>query len=181
MERSLSLPRVRHAPAFAALVALVSGLALAALALGPVQLTPGGVLAGLFGSGTPVEHAIIWQIRLPRLMLGIAVGLALALSGAALQGVLRNPLADPGLIGVSAGASLGAVGVIVLGDALLGEIPGTMRAWLLPLAAFVGATLVIGFVFRLAQRDGTTSVATLILAGVAVNAIAGAGIGTMTY
>ncbi|MEM7506756.1 MAG: iron ABC transporter permease [Pseudomonadota bacterium] len=156
-------------------------LAIAGLALGPVSIAPGRVLATLAGWGNETEAAIIWQIRLPRVALGIAVGLALALAGASLQGLLRNPLADPGLIGVTGGASLGAVAVIVLGDAVMGSLPQDLRPWLLPLAAFIGAGVVIALIFALARRHGETSVATLILAGVAVNAIAGAAIGAMVY
>ncbi|MEM1346135.1 MAG: iron ABC transporter permease [Pseudomonadota bacterium] len=173
--------RAVRIPALTALGLLVAVLALAGLSLGPVAIPPERVLAALIGQGTQIETAIIWQIRLPRLLLGFATGAALALSGAALQGVLRNPLADPGLIGVTGGASLGAVSVIVLGGALAGSLPEPWRPWLLPVAAFVGAGLVIAFIFTLARRDGETSVATLILAGVAVNALAGATIGGLVY
>jgi iron complex transport system permease protein len=174
-------PRVGAASLWMGLVLLTPALAIAALALGPVPLAPGRVLAALFGLGDAAESAIVLQIRLPRLLLGLAVGSALALSGAALQGMLRNPLADPGLIGVIAGASVGAVGAIVFGDALASGLPAGMRPWVLPGAAFLGATLVLAFVFSLARRRGETSVATLILGGVAVNAIAGAAIGALAY
>jgi iron complex transport system permease protein len=105
----------------------------------------------------------------------------LALSGVALQGILRNPLADPGLIGVTAGAALGAILVIVLGEALLTSLPDALRPYLLPVAAFCGAAGVTAFVFGVSRKAGATSVTTLILAGVAINAIAGAGIGAMVY
>ncbi|MEM8597558.1 MAG: iron ABC transporter permease [Pseudomonadota bacterium] len=168
-------------PALGLLGALVAGLALAGLALGPVDIAPGRVLLALAGAGTPAENAIVWQIRLPRVVLGLATGVALALAGAALQGVLRNPLAEPGLIGVTGGASLGAVATIVLGGVVAGALPGALRPWLLPVSAFIGAAVVIAVIFALARRGGETSVATLILAGVAVNAIAGAAIGAMVY
>ena len=158
-----------------------SALALATLALGPVAMAPDRVIAALLGHGTPIETAIIWHLRLPRLLLGIAVGVSLALAGAALQGVLRNPLADPGLIGVSGGASLGAVAVIVLSGRIGIALPAALQSWLLPAAAFLGAAVVIGIVFTLARRHGETSVATLILAGVAMNAITGAAIGALIY
>lgn len=167
--------------AFIGMAAVVLGLALAELALGPVRIAPERIIATLSGNGSPSETAIIWQIRLPRLVLGCAVGTALALSGAALQGALRNPLADPGLIGVTAGASLGAVSAIVLGATFAGGLSEALRPWLLPCAAFLGGILVLSFVLRLARRAGETSVATLILAGVAVNAIAGAAIGALVY
>ncbi len=90
-------------------------------------------------------------------------------------------MADPGLIGVTAGAALGAVFVIVLGEVLLTAFPNGLRPYLLPVAAFAGAAGVTAFVFSVSRRAGVTSVATLILAGVAINAIAGAGIGALVY
>jgi len=168
-------------PVVAALGALVGCLALAALALGPVQLPASAVLAALMGGGAPMEAAIVQEIRLPRLLLALAVGVALALSGAALQGMLRNPLADPGLIGVTAGGSVGAVSVIVLGDLVAADLPEALRPYLLPAAAFAGAGAVIALLFALSRRAGETSVATLILAGVAINAIGGAMIGLLVY
>lgn len=181
MEPALDRPRPVVGAALGVMAAAVLGLALAELALGPVGIPPGRVLAALAGGGDPTESAILLQIRLPRLVLACATGAALALSGAVLQGMLRNPLADPGLVGVTAGASLGAVGAIVLGAALAGGLPAAVRPWLLPAAAFVGGIVVLGLVMALARRAGETSVATLILAGVAVNAIAGAAIGGLVY
>jgi iron complex transport system permease protein len=128
-----------------------------------------------------MEAAILREIRLPRLLLALAVGLALALSGAALQGMLRNPLADPGIIGVTSGGAVGAVGVIVLGDLVLPGLPEALRPYLLPAAAFTGAGAVIALLFALSRRAGETSVATLILAGVAIQAIAAAIIGFLVY
>ncbi|MGF1604959.1 MAG: FecCD family ABC transporter permease [Rhodothalassiaceae bacterium] len=155
--------------------------ALAELTLGPVAIPVEAVLDVLAGQGDPVHQAILIQIRLPRVLTGIAVGAALALGGAVLQGLLRNPLADPGLIGVTGGASLGAVGVIVLGDLLLGGIADPLRPFILPLAAFLGAAAVTGFVFMLSRHGGAISVGTLILAGVAITAIAEAGIGALIF
>ncbi len=156
-------------------------LAVAGVALGPVPLGLGEVLSALAGQADPRAQAIVTEIRAPRVALGAAVGAGLALSGTTLQGVLRNPLADPGLIGVSAGAALGAVAVIVLGGAFIGEVPLALRPWLLPAAAFAGAAATTAFVFAVARRGGATHAATLILAGVAVNAIAGAALGLMIY
>jgi len=127
--------------------------------------------AGLWNpaSHSPYE-AILWQLRLPRLLMGLLVGSTLSMTGAAIQGLFRNPLADPGLIGVSSGAALGAVATILLGGARL-----------LPLAAFAGALFLAFATYRLATAGGRTSVATLLLAGVAINALAGAAIGFCTY
>jgi iron complex transport system permease protein len=179
VETPAAAPRRR--PVVAALVALVACLALAALALGPVRLPAEAVLSALAGGGDPMQAAIIREIRLPRLLLALAVGTALALAGAALQGMLRNPLADPGLIGVTAGGSVGAVSVIVLGDLVAADLPEALRPYLLPAAAFAGAGAVIALLFALSRRAGETSVATLILAGVAINAIGGAVIGLLVY
>lgn len=156
---------LRASGALGALVILVAALALLGLALGPVRLSGGAVLAALAGLGDPMAEAIVLHIRAPRVLLGLGVGAGLALAGIALQGVLRNPLADPGLIGVTGGAALGAVSVIVLGGWLLDGVPQGLRPWLMPLAAFVGAGVVTAFVFGLARRGGAVSVATLIVSG----------------
>jgi len=108
---------------------------------------------------------IFLQLRLPRVALAAVVGLALATSGTLFQGLFRNPLADPAIIGVSSGAALGAIAVIVLGGgALLGGLAVSM-------AAFVGATVTAFFVYRLARVGPTVHVATLLLAGIAVAAV----------
>ena len=156
-------------------------LALAGVAFGPVPLGLGEVLQALAGQAEPRAQAIVAEIRAPRVALAAAVGAGLALSGTTLQGVLRNPLADPGLIGVTAGGSLVAVAVIVFGGLVLGAVPPGLRPWLMPAAAFVGAAGATALVFALARRGGATHAATLILAGVAVNAIAGAMVGLMIY
>ncbi|MEM9044230.1 MAG: iron ABC transporter permease [Pseudomonadota bacterium] len=181
MQRASALSQPVAAPKLISLGVLALALCFAELMLGPVSLHPVTVIEALFGQGAPIETAIVQQIRLPRLLLGCAVGVALAASGAALQGILRNPLADPGLIGVTAGASLGAVGIIVLGATLVTSVPEGVRNWLLPMGAFIGALVVNFTIFGIARRSGQTPVSTLILAGIALNAIAGAGIGAMIY
>jgi iron complex transport system permease protein len=150
--------------------------------IGPVIVPPDAMLAILLRKigiviDVPVsvqQEAIFWTIRLPRVALGVLAGAALAVSGALLQGVFRNPLADPGLIGVSSGAALGAVAIIVLGISSIGLMT-------LPLAAFLTGTATTFFVYRLAQRHGRTDVATLLLVGLALNAMAGAATGLLTY
>lgn len=154
---------------------------LAELALGPVQVPLTDIGKWLTGDADAGTAAILGQIRAPRAVLAVLVGTGLALAGATMQGILRNPLADPGLIGVTGGASLGAVIVIVLGEVLFAGLPNPLRPFMLPFAAFIGAALVTAFVFVVARRGGQTNVATLILAGVAVNAIAAAGVGAMVY
>ncbi|MEE2732551.1 MAG: iron chelate uptake ABC transporter family permease subunit [Pseudomonadota bacterium] len=121
------------------------------------------------------------QIRLPRLVMALLVGAALALSGAAIQGLFRNPLADPGLIGVSSGAALGAVSIIVLGDTLFSSWVWLSGRWALPVAAFVASLITTLVIYRISTRSGYTQVATLLLAGIAINAIAGAATGLLTF
>ena len=165
----------------ALILALAVAVALGA-GIGPVVVPPDVMLAILLRKtgillDVPVsmqQEAIFWTIRLPRVALGVLAGAALAVSGALLQGVFRNPLADPGLIGVSSGAALGALAVIVLGISSLGLMT-------LPLAAFLTGTATTFFVYRLAQRHGRTDVATLLLVGLALNAMAGAATGLLTY
>jgi iron complex transport system permease protein len=115
---------------------------------------------------------VVWAIRIPRTLLGAVIGAGLAVSGAAMQGVFRNPLADPGLIGVSSGAALGAVTAIVLDVTVFG-------LWTLPAFAFGFGLAVTCAVYLLARHEGTTEVVTLLLAGVAFNAVAGAATGLL--
>ncbi len=122
---------------------------------------------------------IVNNIRLPRVLLAILVGATLAISGASLQGLCRNPLADPGLLGISSGAAVGAVTVIVMADKW--SVPGFIQPYLTPLAAIIGAAIATFAIYRLAQVKGTMQIATLLLAGVAVNALGGALIGIFSY
>jgi iron complex transport system permease protein len=154
--------------------AVLAGAALLAVLVGPVRLGPGAVLAELAGrlplvdttSGlTAQEQAILWQLRLPRVVLGGLVGALLALAGAAYQGVFRNPLADPYLLGAAAGAGLGATLAIAYG-------PDT-SGWpvdLLPLAAFAGAVTGVVAAYALGRSGGVRTATSLILSGVAVAA-----------
>ncbi|PIE41048.1 MAG: heme ABC transporter permease [Gammaproteobacteria bacterium] len=121
------------------------------------------------------------EFRLPRLLLALMVGAALAVSGAAIQGLFRNPLADPGLIGVSSGAAFGAVFIIVLGDTLLSDFSILAGRWALPIAAFIFCLLTTLIIYKIATRGGYTQVSMLLLAGIAMNAIAGAATGLLTY
>lgn len=114
---------------------------------------------------------IVGQIRLPRVLLAALMGAILGMSGAAMQGLFRNPLADPSLIGVTAGASLGAALVIVLGGSLL---QGYTALTAVSIGAFAGGAIAVVFVYRLATSDSGTSVATMLLAGIAITALAGA-------
>ncbi len=168
--------------------ALVAAFLLA-VGYGAVTVGPGealAILAAQLGielpwSFTRQQEAVLLAIRLPRALAGILVGGALAASGAALQGLFRNPLADPALIGVSTGAALAAAAVIVLGGSLTAITAFLPLSLLLPLAAFGGGLVTTLIVYRIASRDGRTDVATMLLAGVAMNAITAAGIGLMVF
>ena len=134
----------------------------------------------------PQQEAVVWAIRLPRVLLAVLVGAALGVAGAAMQGLFRNPLADPSLLGISAGASLAAVTVIVLEEKVLklvSAVPGAggAAAYVLPLAAFAGACATTLFVYWVARRGGRVLVSTMLLVGVATNGLAGAITGLFTY
>lgn len=165
-------------------VALVLSLALGPVSIGVRDLASVVVqslgLEGLSTASSEQAQLIVSQIRLPRALLGLAVGAVLALSGVAMQGLFRNPLADPGLIGVSSGAALGAA-VAIVGGAMLGGISEAWSPYILSICAFAGGLGVTALVYRLGRRDGQTHVATMLLAGIALAALAGAAIGLFTY
>lgn len=131
------------------------------------------------GEISDLTKIVLLEIRLPRVILAALVGASLGISGAALQGLFRNPLADPGLIGVSAGAALGATLVIVLGSNFLSGF--MLGSFLLPLGAISGAMLVIMMLYMLTKGFGYQGVTYMLLVGIAVNAIAGVGIGILTF
>lgn len=127
------------------------------------------------------DAIILFDIRLPRLAMGILVGAALAVSGAVMQGLFRNPLADPGLVGVGAGAGLGAITAIVLGGMLPLMLRDVLSYYLVPLAAFLGGWLTTILLYRISTSRGRTSVAVMLLGGIAMGALAGAIAGVLIY
>lgn len=171
------LPRShsRRRATLAALVTLLVASALWSLSRGAIDIPASEVVAAIGrwfgGAAAHGDDNVVLMLRVPRLLLAILVGSALASGGATMQGLFRNPLADPGLIGVSAGAALGAVAAIVLG--------GSSGSWLVAALAFVGGLAATSLVYALGRRHA--GVANLLLAGVAVNAIAMAGVGLLTY
>lgn len=138
-------------------------------------------LGGSEGIISRKDSVILFDIRLPRLALGLLVGAALATSGACLQGLFRNPLADPGIIGVSAGATLAAIIAIVLGNSIFAPLEAILGSYLLPVFAFLGSLFTTILLYVIATSQGQTSVATMLLAGIALAAILGAGAGLLTY
>ena len=157
------------------LLAALAASVLAAVSIGPAGLAPPQVLGSVLrhlGLGTepagaagltPIQDAIVWELRLPRLLTAALVGAGLALSGAVMQALTRNPLADPYLLGLSSGASLGAVAVLLLGAAVL-----------LPVAAFTGAMAAMVLTLGLASALGVITPTRTVLAGLAVSALAAA-------
>ncbi|NLR96917.1 iron ABC transporter permease [Rhizobium sp. P38BS-XIX] len=127
------------------------------------------------------DRIVIFDIRLPRAILGFLIGGGLAVSGAVMQGLFRNPLADPGLIGVSAGSSLGAVAMIVLGGGALAPIAQIFGIFSLPIAAFIGGLVTTILLYKIATQHGQTSIATMLLAGIALGALALAATGILIY
>ena len=164
------------------------GLALISLGVGAVAIAPENVLRVITSAITGQsdilqgrDALVILNIRLPRLLLGFMVGAALAVSGALMQGLFRNPLADPGLVGVSAGAGLAAAVMIVLGERYLSGFIGKLPFAALPLAAFLGGLISTLLLYAIATREGRTSISTMLLAGVALGALAGAATGLLAY
>jgi len=127
------------------------------------------------------QAAVLLNIRLPRVMLGMLIGAGLGISGAGIQGLFRNPLAEPGLIGISSGATLFAVLMIVMEISIFKKLTGMLGFYALSLAAFVGACLTTVIVYRLSMRNSKTIITTLLLSGIAINALAGAFTGLLTY
>jgi len=164
---------------------LLVGLAVtvvASLCIGAVKIPLPDVVASLFGTVEDSRYeSVFWQLRMPRIALGFLVGGGLSVAGVLMQGLFRNPLADPALIGASSGGALGAVFVIVLAHRFFPDIPMLSDLRLLPFVAFAGALLVTGLVQRLSNVGGYTAVATLLLVGVAINALANSVIGLATF
>ncbi|MDK3017331.1 FecCD family ABC transporter permease [Pseudodonghicola flavimaris] len=155
----------------------------ASLATGAAGVSLSEALGRLIsGEGLSLQdRVVLGQIRLPRLVTGLLVGAALAVSGAVMQGLFRNPLADPGLVGVGAGAGLGAVAAIVLSGLLPAGLAAATGMYTVPIAAFVGGWAATLILYRVSTRAGRTSVATMLLAGIAMQALAGAATGLLVY
>ncbi|MDP3226602.1 MAG: iron ABC transporter permease [Acidovorax sp.] len=169
------------------LTALLWASTRGAYAISPAQLwqvlvqVVGGAPADVAAATAAPEYLVFMNIRLPRLLMGVAAGAGLGLAGALMQGLFRNPLADPGLIGVSSGAALAAAFAIVLGSQWFPDLPRTLGSWPLVLMAFGGGLLVTGLIYALAQADGGTRMGLMLLAGVAVNALALSGLGYLNF
>jgi iron complex transport system permease protein len=163
----------------AAIVAAAIGAAGIPLSRLPAAL---GVTAGADDAALVArDQLVLWSVRLPRIAMAIIIGALLAVSGAVMQGLFRNPLADPALVGVSSGGALAAAIVIVIGDRLLASSKIVLPFQALPVAAFAGALVTTLLLHRIATRDNRTSIAIFLLGGIAIAALAGAGIGMLVF
>lgn len=171
------------------LVFLLILASVASLSIGAIQIPAKNLgsmflhkmgLAGDTGFSAQQE-AVLFGLRMPRLLLGMMIGATLSVCGTAIQGLFRNPLAEPGLIGISAGATLFAVLVIVLETRYLQFLTALFGYYSLGIAAFFGATLTTFLVYRFSVQNGKTNVTTLLLIGIAINALVGAITGLLTY
>jgi len=191
MTLSLSLSDGRDNRAKRALpIAICACLAAAAfgLCVGATSIPPSRVTSALWrelalGGVSPAEgeHFIVVGLRLPRVVLGLEIGAALALAGAMMQGLFRNPLADPGLVGVTSGAGLAVAMTIVLGEQIWGLGAGLLHVAALPADAFLGGLAATAFIYAVATRGGRTSMTVMLLAGVALSAFAGAATALLSY
>lgn len=181
-------PRSTTPRAWLALGALTLAAALLGLGVGSVRVPPSAILGALWDAAlgwalpsplafTPTEASVVCAIRLPRVLLGLAVGAGLSVSGAALQGMFRNPLADPSLIGVSGGSALGAALALVL----LPQLAALGHGLGLAACASLGAWGCAALVYRLSTWRGQTSVPTMLLSGIALNALVSAALGFLTH
>lgn len=167
----------------ASIGALLLGGILASALLGQLPVSPAEVLGSLLRAigipnsmapEDPVIESTLWVIRFPRIVMAIVVGASLATAGAVMQAIFGNPLAEPGVVGVSSGAALGASTAIAFGASALGE-------YAVAIFAFVGGLLATLLVYLVARANGRTEVVTLLLTGIAVNAFAGAGLAFVLF
>jgi iron complex transport system permease protein len=174
---SLTVPILLSGLTAVAIVAVTVGAAGIPLSRLPAALG----LAGESTAMTARDQLVLWSVRIPRIAATAMVGGLLAAAGAIMQGLFRNPLADPALVGVSSGGALAAAGAIVLTDSRFGEALRGLQAELLPLAAFAGSLATTALLYALSSRAGRTSIAIFLLAGIAITAIANACIGLLVF
>lgn len=186
----MNIKRFKHTGSITFLGILLVLMIIIATGTGAMHISPIQVVAILLkriGIQLPVSYeanmeGVLWMIRLPRVVLSVLIGAGLGVAGAALQGLFRNPLADPGLIGISSGASMAAVVMIIVQHALpvFSGFPA-FNFYALNIAAFAGALLTTLFIFRIARNGGQAAISTMLLAGIAVRALCESVTGLMTY
>jgi iron complex transport system permease protein len=178
--------RPRAVAVFGALSVVLVFSILLAVMTGAAGIPLSRLLPALgIGQGTPDllarDELVLWSIRLPRVALAAMVGALLAAAGAVMQGVFRNPLADPALVGVSSGAALAAAVTIVVGDKFLLATFMALPVEILPLAAFAGALAATLVLYRIATHHSRTSIEIFLLGGLAIEALVNAGIGLLIF
>ena len=162
---------------------------LSSISMGAVEISLSSLVSILnkySGLSGEIQHsqqqeAVFFTLRLPRALMGLLIGGTLSISGAVIQGMFRNPLAEPGLVGISSGASLFAILMIVLETKLFSAITAYFGYYALAAASFFGAMITTFIVYRFSVRSGKTDVASLLLVGIAINALVGASTGLLTY
>ena len=168
-------------------IVLVSGIIVSGmvgqLAISPTEVVGSIVRAiGIDNAWAPTDRIVestLWVVRFPRVVMALAVGAALAVAGAVMQAIFGNPLAEPGVVGVSSGAALGAAAAIVLGGSI--GMAGALGSWGTAAFAFTGGLLATLLVYFVSRANGRTEVVTLLLTGIAINAFAGAGLAFMLF
>lgn len=174
---------------FIILVGMLIASCLASVCIGALNI-PMKSLFSILGNATGMggsadysvqQEAVLLNIRLPRMVLGLLVGATLSISGASIQGLFRNPLAEPGIIGISSGATFFAVLVIVLEAQLFQAISNVLGYYTLASAAFIGAVITTLMIYRFSVRQGRTDVTSLLLIGIAINALVMSFTGLLTY
>ncbi|MBN9050192.1 MAG: iron ABC transporter permease [Rhizobiales bacterium] len=167
------------------LVAVIVSAAIGAAGIPPTRLLALVGLTSLDPATFARDHLVLWSIRLPRIALAAMIGALLAVSGAMMQGLFRNPLADPAMVGVSSGAAFAAALTIVIVDRFAtagGPLSlGALSLGLLPVTALIGALITTAALYRLATRHGRTSIAVFLLGGLAIAALTNAGIGFLVF
>lgn len=185
--RRLVSPRHNPWPLIALILLLLIAAAVIATGIGAVEIEPGRIVShglarlGLSYPGlSDFEAAVFISIRLPRTLVAVVVGATLAVAGVLMQTFFRNPLAEPSIVGVASGGALGAVAWIVVG-ASAGIWTGIPPQFALPVAAFIGSAIVCGAILLISGNEDGIDSTKMLLSGIAINAIAGAGIGLMTF
>lgn len=172
---------------FSLLAVLLLAVCLLAATIGAagIPLTRLWPALGLGGIADPAtfgrDQLVLWSIRIPRIAIAAMIGALLAMAGAIMQGLFRNPLADPALVGVSSGGALAAAFTIVVLDNVMAPNAAANAVEVLPLAAFAGSLVTTLVLYRIASREGRTSVAIFLLSGLAIAALANAGIGLLVF
>ena len=189
MNLAVTIRDTRTSVAIAGLSILLLATMLFSLTIGAVSIPVKDVVVillqkiGLFGSAEvdSMHQVVLSTIRFPRIFMTLLIGAALGVSGASLQGLFRNPLVEPSLIGVSGGSAVGVVLIIVFGASLGLPKDGFLYNSLIPFTAFAGGLLATFLVLKLSNQSGKTNIAVLVLVGVAINALAGAVIGLAIF